>query len=419
MSHISAGIDFGTSNSTVGLTAQGSTRLVPLEGGHSVMPSALFFNFDDDCSYFGRSAVAHYTDGVDGRLMRALKSVLGTSLIGEKTRVKARTLTFSQILAIYIGHLKKRLEQESGCEVADVVLGRPVHFVDEDEAADRKAQDELEKAALSQGFRNILFQYEPIAAALSYEQRVTREELALVVDIGGGTSDFSIVRVSPERAKASERKNDILANTGVHIGGTDFDRQLSMAQVMPHFGYGTRTKDGKRELPSGPYFDLATWQMINMLYNNKAMAELREIRYEAAEPGLVDRIIAVVEQRRGHELAGRVEEAKIKLSEESEIKLALPFLSDLAPITLTRETFDTAIARSVGRIRTTIAATVEAAGVAPDRIGTVFFTGGSTGIPLVRRAVLEFFPGAAVVDGDMFGSVGFGLALDASRRFRS
>src|SRR5690606_37400689 len=111
----------------------------------------------------------------------------------------------------FIGYLKDRLETEAGTAVESVVLGRPVHFVDEDEAADREAQDQLESAARAQGFKHIAFQFEPIAAALDYEQRVTREELALIIDIGGGTSDFSIVRVSPERARADDRREDILA----------------------------------------------------------------------------------------------------------------------------------------------------------------------------------------------------------------
>ena len=155
-----------------------------------------------------------------------------------------------------------------------------------------------------QGFKHIAFQFEPIAAALDYEQRVTREELALIIDMGGGTSDFSIVRVSPERARSPDRKDDILASRGVHIGGTDFDRLLSIAHVMPQLGYLTPTKDGKRNLPASYFIDLATWQRINLVYTAKAMTHLRQIRYEAARADLVDRFIHIVEHRYGHALAG-------------------------------------------------------------------------------------------------------------------
>ena len=256
------GIDFGTSNSTVGVIEDGQPRLVPLEGEQVTLPSAVFFNFDDDRTYVGRRAIADYTDGVEGRLMRALKSVLGSSLVHEKTRIKKRQMAFTDIIGLFIAQLKTRMEAHTGQAVGPVVLGRPVQFVDDDAEADRNAQNELERAARAQGFRDIAFQYEPIAAALDYERTVQREELALIVDMGGGTSDFSVVRVSPERAVAADRSGDILANRGVHIGGTDFDRLLSIDSVMRELGYLTQTKDGKRNLPAAYFVDLATQQRI-------------------------------------------------------------------------------------------------------------------------------------------------------------
>ena len=197
------GIDFGTSNSTVGVIENGKPRLVPLEGGQFTLPSAVFFNFEDNHSHVGRRAIADYTDGVEGRLMRALKSVLGSSLVHEKTRIKSRSMAFTDIIGLFIGELKARMEDFTGQPAGPVVFGRPVQFVDDDAEADRNAQNELEKAARARGFGEIAFQFEPIAAALDYERSVAREELALIVDMGGGTSDFSVVRVSPERATGS------------------------------------------------------------------------------------------------------------------------------------------------------------------------------------------------------------------------
>ena len=217
MRPVSGGIDFGTSNSTVGFTDNGKPPLVRLEDGRVTIPSAVFFNFEDNRTHYGRRAIADYTENVEGRLMRALKSVLGTSLINDKTRIKAHSIAFADIIGSFLHHLKQSLETEVGQPVDNIVLGRPVNFVDDDPDADRRAQDELEKAARRRGFKHIAFQFEPIAAALDYEQHVTKEELALIVDIGGGTSDFSIVRVSPERASVADRKEDILASAGVHI----------------------------------------------------------------------------------------------------------------------------------------------------------------------------------------------------------
>ncbi|MEP9397742.1 Hsp70 family protein [Mesorhizobium sp. KR2-14] len=419
MKPISGGIDFGTSNSTVGYMHNGRPRLVPLEGDHLAMPSAVFYNFEDNGTYFGRRAIADYTENAEGRLLRALKSVLGSSLIHEKTRIKARYLAFSDIIGTFIANLKNRLDAEVGEEIERVVLGRPVYFVDEDEAADRDAQGQLEAAARAQGFKHIAFQFEPIAAALDYEQSVTREELALIIDIGGGTSDFSIVRVSPERARAADRKDDILASTGVHIGGTDFDRLLSVARLMPELGYKTPTKDGKRNLPVGYFNDLATWQRINMLYTPKAMTDLRQIRYEAAKPELVDRMIDIVSNRQGHALAGTVERAKIDLTDRDDAMMTVKLTEETLSLPVTRAGLDEAIEAAVERVANTVAKTLADAGVEAQRITTLFLTGGSTAIPLLKSRVLSLFPGATVVQGDMFGSVGLGLSLDAARKFGS
>lgn len=411
------GIDFGTSNSTVGVIRNGRARLVALEGEQPTLPSAVFFNFEDGHTYFGRRAISDYTDSIEGRLMRSLKSVLGSSLANEKTRIKARQIGFIDIIGLFIDHLKKRLEDDAGSPVENVVLGRPVQFVDDDTAADAKAQGELEKAARAQGFRYVAFQFEPIAAALNYEQKVAREELALIVDMGGGTSDFSIVRVSPERARSTDRKADILANRGIHIGGTDFDRLLSITHVMPELGYLTRTKDHKRNLPAAYFIDLATWQRINLVYTARAMNDLRQIHYEAERADLVDRFIHVVEHRYGHAMAGLVERAKIALTDQpsAEVKVSLPgahFSSEI-----TRAGLEETISGDIERVTATVRQTIADAGIAASAITAVFLTGGSTAIPLARQQILSLVPQACVIEGDMFGSVGLGLALDAQRKY--
>ncbi|MBZ9705789.1 Hsp70 family protein [Mesorhizobium sp. ESP7-2] len=411
------GIDFGTSNSTVGVIRNGKARLVPLEGEQPTLPSAVFFNFEDGHTFFGRRAIGDYTDSIEGRLMRSLKSVLGSSLAHEKTRIKARQIGFIDIIGLFIGHLRTRLEEDAGGVVESVVLGRPVQFVDDDAQADAEAQGELEKAARAQGFKHIAFQFEPIAAALDYEQKVTREELALIIDMGGGTSDFSIVRVSPERSRSTDRKDDILASRGIHIGGTDFDRLLSIAHVMPQLGYLSATKDGKRNLPASYFIDLATWQRINLVYTAKAMTHLRQIRYEAARADLVDRFIHIVEHRYGHALAALVEKAKIELTDRSSADVAVTLPDAAFAAGITRDGLEATIAREIERVTETVAQTIRDAGVKPSDITAVFLTGGSTAIPLARREILSLVPQASVIEGDMFGSVGLGLALDAQRKF--
>src|SRR3981189_1986530 len=231
------GLDFGTSNTTLGTIEDHAPVLVALEDGESTIPSAIFYEVDG-AVLIGRRAVDAYVEGAPGRLMRSLKSVLGTSLIDETTRLGRERVSFRDVIAYYLGAVKRRVKPPPGQELRDVVHGRPVHFVDNAEDADRKAEQTLREIAREIGFNDVTFQFEPIAAALDYERQITSEEVALIADIGGGTSDFSIVRLGPRRHGKADRSADILANDGVRIGGTDFDRQLSLGGLMPPFGFG-------------------------------------------------------------------------------------------------------------------------------------------------------------------------------------
>lgn len=413
------GMDFGTSNSTFAVSGGNApARLLPLEDGKPTIPSAIFFSFEADAVFFGRQAMNEYVAGGDGRLMRSIKSVLGTGLFADTTRVKREALAFSDILGFFVAELKARAEASLGETVEDIVCGRPVRFVDDDDDADALAQRQLEAAVRAQGYRHVEFQFEPIAAALDYEQQVTGEELALVADIGGGTSDFTVIRVSPQRARADDRKADILATAGVHVGGTDFDRLLSLKKIMPLLGYGTETADGKRPLPSAPYYDLATWHRINRLYNANAIAELRSTVREARFPELAAMMLAIVEDRQGHRLASRVEEAKIALSEAPQTEFRF-FTRDVALDSIVSlGELQQAIEGATGAIARTIEGTVKAAGVSTVAINTLILTGGSTRVPAVSSVLRALFPAAKAVETDAFGSVGLGLALDAARRFR-
>ena len=416
MQNLFCGIDFGTSNSTVALADRSRAWLLPLEEAEVTLPSAVFWESDGTAPEFGRAAIAAYVRGDDGRLMRGLKSTLGSPLIDEKTRVGNRTVSFKDVVARFFGRMLVPLKDAAG-PLTQVVLGRPVHFVDDDAAGDAKAQSVLEDIARSAGFRDVAFQFEPIAAALQYEQSVRREELVLIVDIGGGTSDFSVVRVSPDRARASDRTADILANDGIRVGGTDFDRLLSLAQVMPHLGYKSTTGAGKGLMPNHYFLDLATWHKINMLYTQRCMTDLRALRHMADRTEMLDRLIHVVSHHHGHSIAMAVEAAKIALSDQDAVRVALaPYTKGPNPM-ITRPQFDTAVAAPVARIAGMLAQVLAQAGVQAHDIGTVFMTGGSSGLPIMRACVQAALPGVTIATGDMLGSVGTGLALDARRKF--
>lgn len=418
MRQISCGLDFGTSNSTLGVVdVTGTPRLLNLETEEPTIPSVLFFNFENDQIYFGRAAIEEYITGADGRMMRALKSILGSSLINDETRIKAQRMAFTKILGIFLHEIKARAQKHAQQTLEQVVVGRPVRFVDDDDTADRLAENQLRAAVKEQGFKHIEFQFEPIAAALDYEHNINSEKLALVVDIGGGTSDFTVVKLSPERSRVADRKTDILGTAGVHVGGTDFDRLLSMAEVMPLLGLGSLTKTGNRTLPIGPYYDLATWHRINRLYTRQTMVDLRSTRQEAQNIAQVEKLIAIVAGRYGHLLASSVEQAKIDLTETQSLSWSFDADDVSLELAMTSDDLNDAIRGAVNRIPETIRAMLKSAAINPNDIDTLIMTGGSTQIPAVRQGFNALFQNAEFVEMDAFGSVGLGLALDASRRF--
>jgi hypothetical chaperone protein len=410
------GIDFGTSNSFVGICDAAGPRLLPIQRGATSVPTALFFSLDDNSTTFGHEALERYLTREPGRYLRAIKSVLGTKLFEERTQVKRRRYAFGDIIAAYLRFLRMTAGDNLGSPPTSVVLGRPAFFVDDDPKADAAAQRQLEAAARAAGFETIAFQFEPIAAALDYEQSVNAEEIALVADIGGGTSDFSVVRVSPERARSSDRRQDILGFTGVHIGGTDFDRQLGMATVMPALGLRSALLRKGLDAPSWYFFDLATWHRIGFLYDHKVLTEVRAVLRESAEPEKIERLLRVLENRKGHELLANVESAKIALS--SSKVTTLDFDKSVADISLNirRAELEAAVGDSLQRIRSRIESVLQMAGLTPDSISAVFVTGGAAMMPSVRKVIAAAVPAARLIAGDAFGSVATGLALDAAKR---
>ena len=410
-------IDFGTSNSAVAVPDGTALRLAPVEGAYTTLPTAVFFNTDENTRGFGRAALEAYVDGFDGRLMRSMKSILGSPLAENSTDLgDGSAIKYTEVIAIFVDHLKRSAEASAGGPISRAVLGRPVFFVDDDPRADQLAQQQLEAAARSVGLKEIHFQYEPIAAAFDYESRLTEEGLVLVADIGGGTSDFSLVRVGPERVKRVERKDDVLAHHGVHVAGTDFDRRVELATILRELGYQTLDPEG-REIPNRVYFDLATWHLINTVYAPKRVSELVLMRHLFSNVRHHDRLMRVVDRRLGHALAAHAEEAKIGVAAGGETMIDLELVEDDL-----RLAFDEAQLIKAGhdetlRIVQAARDTVQAAGVAPRDVGAIYFTGGSTGLAFLSGALSAAFPDARPVFGDRLASVATGLGIHARRVF--
>ncbi len=411
------GLDFGTSNSAIGVIRDGRATLAALEKDAPLFPSAIFFDFEQNRPLFGAEAIETYMAQVEGRLMRALKSILATPLVKESTLLKTQRVTFEAVIGLFVAEMKARAETALGRPIDAVVHGRPVHFVDGDDAADRFAEDTLRVIAESKGFRHVSFQYEPLAAARDYETRVEAETLALICDIGGGTSDFSVIRLAPERRARTERKDDILANYGIRLGGTDLDRHLSLEAAMPTLGLGSFLHTKDLPMPRQLYADLAHWPTINQLYTPATRRIVRELEADAVEPAKARRLRTVIDKHLGHQLAFSVEAAKIALSGADETPIEMGFIEPGLSALATRDGFEDAVAGERARMSAAVKETLTRAGTAAEDIGTVFLTGGSSRVPVVRKAIASVVSPNKFRAGDDMLSVAMGLTEEARLRY--
>jgi hypothetical chaperone protein len=294
-------------------------------------------------------------------LLRTMKSILGTSLIKEDTYIRSKAVPFTTILGHYFDFMRRQLCAAAGQDITGVVLE---------------------------------------------------------ADVGGGTSDFSLVKLSPERSNKSDRQDDILANNGIHIGGTDVDRLLSLEKIMPEFGLGTKIGPKNLAMPSSYYNDLASWHRINSLYKIATANELRHVRLEAHRKDLVDRLIALVDLRLGHLLAVEIERSKIALSTEPETTIDFRCPPDQISNNVKRDQFNETIRDTAEKFGRALVETTTLAGIPATDVTTIFAMGGSISIPFLQDCVTAAFPNANFVMGDLLGSVGVGLSLDAKKRFQ-
>lgn len=416
---ISCGIDFGTSNSSVAIANNGNVHLAAVENTYTTIPSALFFPSKEKAPSFGRVAVDLFFTRKSGRFMRSLKRVLGTSLMNHGTMVNGKTMRFEAIIGLFLKNLKDKADHSCGHEIENVVLGRPVHFVDNDTAADSRAEQELKKIAQAIGFKNVEFQFEPIAAAFAHERTISGEKLALVADLGGGTSDFTVIKLSSRSANKPDRSSDILANTGVRVGGNDFDKNLNLAAILPELGYKSTYGEKNLEVPLKPFHDLAEWSKVNFLYTTKIITQAQQLLHQSHDKKRFGRLLTVLEREIGHTILAAVEDAKIGLTTHDEFKTPLDFIEADFSIRTQRLQFENAIGQDVEKILSAAGECLRKAMVKNQAIDLVILTGGSTEVPLIQSELRNLFPNAGLSDSNKLLSVGLGLAYDAQRRFDS
>lgn len=418
MTKICYGIDFGTSNTSLSYNMGQSINLAQLEGNSTSIPSAMFFTPPNNQALYGRHAIDQFLENEEGRFMRSLKRVLGTSLMKQGTVINGKTTSFFDIISGFIQHIKTQADEQNNQEIDHVVMGRPVFFIDDDTAANKCAEDQLREIAQSVGFKNIEFQFEPIAAAFAHEASITQEHLCLVVDIGGGTSDFTVLKLSPENHKKTDRQSDILSNTGIRIGGNDFDKKLSLNCFMPLLGYQTIYGDKKLSTPAFPFHDLSDWSKVNSVYTPKTIRMMKEIERQSQEPKKLSRFITALEEELGHTILAEVEKTKISLTQNNQRTVSLSFIDTDLKIETNSKDLDTAITENINKIKNHAEACIKNAGTKNKEINMVILTGGSTELPLLQSTIKDLCPNATIYDDDKFGSVARGLTHDALNRFR-
>ena len=405
------GIDFGTSNTAAGVMAAGRPHLIAVEPGQTTLPTSVFFDPDRKVTLYGSSANAALIEGREGRFMRALKSVLGTPLLRERRMIGHERLTLLEVVARFLAMIRARAEAETGQSYDHALSGRPVRFHSGDPARDAQAALDLREAYLLAGFRDVTFMNEPEAAALAAGP-LDKGALGLVVDIGGGTSDFTIFERDGEATR-------IITSHGVRVGGTDFDRALSLAQVMPLLGRGAEIGnaigDGRHVAPNAIYNDLATWQKIPFLYTPENRRMAAGFAKLGVDPTLFTRLQTVLDMELGHDVAFAVEAAKIRLNapDTDQTGIDLRFIAADLWAPTTKTAMETALAAQTAAISACAAETLGMAGLTPARIAKIVFVGGSSLLQAVETSMTALFPQSALERGEAFTAVVDGLALAA------
>lgn len=415
MKHV--GLDFGTANTSVAALSAGQTNVLNLEGQSGSIPSTLFFDFEDESTVFGEAAFERYYFGDRGRFLRSFKSALGTSTIDHIIRIKLNTYSIKDIIQQYIGEVLNRAESKIDCKIKNLVIGRPVSFVDDNPQADHLAEAELKDVVSNLGVEHIEFQLEPIAAALNYGVTVTGEEVVLVIDIGAGTSDFSVVKFQSNGNREC-LESHVVANCGIHIGGNDFDKQMALSHVMPFFGYQQRFKRRPTlEAPSSYFLNASSWHRIDLLYDRKVINALNELQPQMLQPESFTRFIKLIESRQTHKVLGAVEKTKRQFADGSDADIELSFVEDGLNLEMTNAEFEALSSSMCNDIIGTANQAIANAGLVKANIDTVYLTGGSMGIKHLHNMVLFEYPDSKIIEGDRSTAVARGLALDSQIKF--
>lgn len=451
------GFDFGTSNCAMGvLSSEQSVQLLPIENGKAFMPSTLYaldreliaeqvafqisnpqdkqafieqrrmalnrarrvrdeegFGADETSLFVGQAALEEYFAWPgEGYFVKSPKSFLGASGLSD-TAIHF----FEDIVTAMMMAVKQRSQAITQQDITHTVIGRPVNFQGLNaEQSNQQAIRILTTAAKRAGFKEVEFLYEPIGAALSYEQKLTEDKTVLVMDIGGGTTDCAMVCMGPSHRHKEEREQDFIGHTGERIGGNDLDIQLAGQHLMPLFGMLSNLKNGL-PMPTQAFWDAVRTNDVGAqsAFNDKSTtALLQQLLRDTSEPKLLKRFIHLRNEKQNNHLVRSAEQTKITLSDSLTTYVNLNYLEEGLGCDIGRDQLQDAIERPLAKMMTLMVDAIKQAGTQPD---LVYVTGGSGQSPIIRQAIQQTLGDIDVVDGDHFGSVASGLAVWAGRVF--
>jgi hypothetical chaperone protein len=417
------GLDFGTTNSALAVASpEGAIELArfkAVESSSATFRSILYFDPDNagpggmPRAIAGPQAIEAYLSAhTHGRLIQSMKSYLPSRLF-RQTNILGQNFALEDLIAMLTREIRTAAEAQFGDLGRSVVVGRPVHFSGaKTKADDEFALERLRAALKGAGFDDVIFQFEPVAAALQYQTALDREELVLIADFGGGTSDFSLVRLGAQGGRARE----IIGSDGVGVAGDTFDSRAVRRLIAPRLGLNSRYRPAfgaPLPIPSWLYEHLEKWHYLSFLKAPRTMELLEELRFQALEPEKIAALIHVVENDSGYRLYRSVEKTKFALTD----KESAAFDFEDAPVViheaLTRSALELWIARDIQRIADCVDRLFRRTGASFHDVDSVFMTGGTSLVPAVKKLFAERFGAEKMKSGEELTSVAKGLALEA------
>lgn len=418
------GVDFGTTNTAIALIdSHGKVVCATFpsdDGIVSYCRSVMYCSRESEDEKLeleaGNDAITLYlARGSSGRLIQSIKSFLGSHQFSS-TNIYGRVFSLEEIISYIMSSIKEKAEKQLGQLGTRAVIGRPVRFAGAHSDEDNEfALNRLRNASTIRSFSDVVFEYEPVAAAYSYEQRLEQDELVLIADFGGGTSDFSLLHLGPSFKNAHNRADGVIGSSGVGIAGDSFDKKMVRELVIPELGYGSSIRSfGKLlPMPNWIYANFERWHYLSFLKSRKTMSTLHDIWRDAVEPNKIEALIYLVEHDLGFRLYQSIEKTKTELS----FQTATKFIFNQGPITIEREVlrqdFDGWIAEELAAIAGCVDDLLARCQTRVEDVDSVFITGGTSYVPAVKAIFNDRFGIEKVKSGNNLTSVAEGLAFKA------